>query len=394
MPIVYIVRARGGPKSRCTWGPLDRTLRVKGTMFALLGVLLLARSAQAQFALGTNADDTINIIGYTGSSAAVTIPNATNGLKVTTIGTYAFAARANRAVVTSVTIPGTVTSIGDGAFQACGSLSGITIPGSVTNIGFAVFAYAGLTNITIPGSLTNVGNQTFIGCTNLMAIAVETQNPSYTSVNGVLLNKAQTTLIQYPGGIKGGYAVPSTVTSIGDHSFAESTNLTSIIISGNVTNIGFGAFADSGLRNVTVLGGVTGIQQAAFYGCGRLTSVFFNGNAPTVGLLVFTFDNKATAYYLQGTTGWSDFAFYAGIPTVLWNPQVQTGDTSFGAQNNQFGFNITGTTNIPIVVEACTNLVNPVWIALQTLTLTNGLIYFSEPLQANYASRYYRFRSP
>ena len=63
-------------------------------------------------------------------------------------------------------------------------------------------------------------------------------------------------------------------------------------------------------------------------------------------------------------------------------------------QNNQFGFNITGTSNIPIVVEACTNLASPVWTALQSLTLTNGLFYFSEPLQTNGSGRYYRISSP
>ena len=63
-------------------------------------------------------------------------------------------------------------------------------------------------------------------------------------------------------------------------------------------------------------------------------------------------------------------------------------------QNNQFGFNVTGTVNIPIVIEACTNLANPVWTPLLTGTLTNGLLYFSEPLQTNLSGRYYRISSP
>ena len=46
---------------------------------------------------------------------------------------------------------------------------------------------------------------------------------------------------------------------------------------------------------------------------------------------------------------------------MLWNPLIQASGTSFGVQSSQFGFNITGTTNIPIVVEACTNLANPQW---------------------------------
>ncbi len=77
---------------------------------------------------------------------------------------------------------------------------------------------------------------------------------------------------------------------------------------------------------------------------------------------------------------------------MLWNPQAQN-DSSFGVQNNQFGFNITGTTNIPIVVEACTNM-DSTWIPLKTYTVTNGLIYFSDPQWRNYPVRFYRLRSP
>ena len=62
-------------------------------------------------------------------------------------------------------------------------------------------------------------------------------------------------------------------------------------------------------------------------------------------------------------------------------------------RNNQFGFNITGTTNIPIVVEASTGLASPVWTPLQSLTLTNGSYYFSEPFQPGSSQRYYRISS-
>jgi hypothetical protein len=122
--------------------------------------------------------------------------------------------------------------------------------------------------------------------------------------------------------------------------------------------------------------------------------VFFEGNAPSVDSSVFEGDFYATAYYLPSTTGWNAFATNAGIPTVLWNPTIETADGNFGVRNGQFGFDITGTTNIPIVVEACTNLVNPIWVPLQSLALTNGSFYFSESLQQNMADRFYRISSP
>jgi hypothetical protein len=58
------------------------------------------------------------------------------------------------------------------------------------------------------------------------------------------------------------------------------------------------------------------------------------------------------------------------------------------------GLTVTGTANIPIVVEACDHLAGPVWIPLATLTLTNGLFYFSDLQWTNYAGRFYRVSSP
>jgi hypothetical protein len=106
----------------------------------------------------------------------------------------------------------------------------------------------------------------------------------------------------------------------------------------------------------------------------------------------FANDNNATVYYVLGTTGWD--VTFAGRPSVLWNLLIQANGPSFGVCTNRFGFNITGTTNIPIVVEACTNLASASWTSLQTCTLTNGSIYFSDAGWTNYPSRFYRVRSP
>jgi hypothetical protein len=63
-------------------------------------------------------------------------------------------------------------------------------------------------------------------------------------------------------------------------------------------------------------------------------------------------------------------------------------------QNNHFGFDIAGTSGIPIVVEACTNLANPVWTPLTNVTLTSGSFHFSDPLPPTTPGRYYRISSP
>jgi hypothetical protein len=70
--------------------------------------------------------------------------------------------------------------------------------------------------------------------------------------------------------------------------------------------------------------------------------------------------------------------------------QTQISPASPGVRTNQFGFSITGTSNIVVVVEASTNLANPTWSPLRTNTLTGGSFYFSDPQWTNYSSRFYR----
>ena len=107
---------------------------------------------------------------------------------------------------------------------------------------------------------------------------------------------------------------------------------------------------------------------------------------------MFNGNNTVIVYYIPGTLGWG--ITLGNRPAVPWNPQAQTGDGSFGVKNNSFGFNIAGNTDIPIVVEASTNLAGGTWNPLQICTLTNGLLYFNDPNRTNYPTRYYRIRSP
>jgi len=127
-----------------------------------------------------------------------------------------------------------------------------------------------------------------------------------------------------------------------------------------------------------------------FQNCSNLAGVYFRGNAPIVDSSVFSGDNYLTFYYLPGTTGWGPF--FAGRPALLWNPQVQPG--SFGVRTNQFGFNITGTSGLVVVVEVSTNLANSAWCPLQTNTLSGSSLYFTDPKRTNSPARFYRLRWP
>ena len=106
-----------------------------------------------------------NLISCPGAKISVTIPNS-----VTSIGNYAFYGCSN---LTSVTIPNTVTSIGNYAFRECSSLTSVTIPNSVTSIGLEAFAYcSSLASVTIPNSVTSIGNYAFYGCSNLTSVTI------------------------------------------------------------------------------------------------------------------------------------------------------------------------------------------------------------------------------
>jgi hypothetical protein len=165
-------------------------------------------------------------------------------------------------------------------------------------------------------------------------------------------------------------------------------SMTNVTIGNNVTNIGAHAFwACLNLHNVTIPKSVSSIGNYAFCGGGVL-SIFFLGNPPVIdgGLC-------ATLYYLPGATGWDEFLVTNNYSGKLWNPQPQTSDGSFGVISNRFGFNITGTPDIPVVVEARANL-GSVWTPVQSVSLTNGSFYFSDPQWKSHSSRFYRIRPP
>ena len=79
---------------------------------------------------------------------------------------------------------------------------------------------------------------------------------------------------------------------------------------------------------------------------------------------------------------------------MLPNPLILKNGPGFGVQTGGFSFTISWATNIPVVVEACTDLANPVWTSIATNSLTGGASCFSDPQWTNYPGRFYRLRSP
>ena len=312
-----------------------------------------------------------------GEAGIVVIPNG-----VTSIGDEAFLYCAN---LTGVTIPNTVTSIGDEAFELCSSLTTVLMSSNLTSIGnYAFHDCYDLTNVTIPNSVTSIGDEAFAFCYDLTSITIPN---GVTSIgDGAFFYCSSLTSV----------TIPNSVTSIGNSAFSDCSGLTNATIPDSVTSLGISAFFYcSSLTGITIPNSVTNIGVAAFAYCSGLTGVYFMGNAPSIGMNVFLYDNNATVYYLPGTSGWGPT--FGGLPTALWTlpyPLILNNGPSFGVQTNGFGFIISWATNISVVVEACTNLANPVWQPIQTNTLTGGSSYFSDPQWTNYPSRFYSLSSP
>ena len=143
-----------------------------------------------------------------------------------------------------MTIPDSVTSIGESSFYKCTSLTSVTIPDSVTSIGYKAFGSCeSLTSVTIPDSVTSIGDGAFSCCTSLTSVTI-----------------------------------PNSVTSIGDSAFYDCTSLTSVTIPNSVTIIGVAAFSCcTSLTSVTIPDSVTIIGGSAFFDCDNLTDVYYTG---------------------------------------------------------------------------------------------------------------------
>lgn len=170
--------------------------------------------------------------------------------------------------------------------------------------------------VNIPGSVTRIDCEAFQGCTKLSAINVDTENKVYSSLNGVLFDKARTSLMLYPTGNTATlYDIPNTVTSISKYAFTNCANLKSINIPDSVKIIGRYAFYSSkSLARVTILGDLT-IDTCAFTYCEKLARVTIADSVKYIADGAFSYCPKLKIITNPGTYA-DEYAKSNNIATI------------------------------------------------------------------------------
>jgi len=173
-----------------------------------------------------------------------------------------------------------VTSIDSFAFQSCPLLTSVTLPDSLTTIGSWAFSYcSSLTSVTIPDSLTTIEAGTFENC------------PALTPVT-----------------------LPDNLTTIGNSAFKDCPALTSVTLPDSLTTIGVSAFEDcSALTSVTLPNNLTTIESSAFWKCSSLTSVTIPDSVASIGSMAFTMPNLTDIEVSENNPN------YASVDGVLFN---------------------------------------------------------------------------
>ena len=238
----------------------------------------------------------------------ITIPTELGGIRVTGLGDYSFATEENNSPlydihhhnIHSVTIPESVTSIGQHAFFGCFNLDSLIIKDAATSIGESAFdGCSALTTLSLGKNITTIGDYAFEDCLNLKEVTIP---QSVTSIGTYAFYLTDLHTLAIEGPIKsmgyGAFAGCTNLTSlslydgiqtIGEVAFAYCSALTNVTIPQSVTSIGFGAFGDcTSLTTLSLGKNITTIGKGAFSGCSALTNVTIPEKVTTIESDTFT----------------------------------------------------------------------------------------------------------
>ena len=269
-----------------------------------------------------NNGTTYTVTGYDGSDTVIVIPDSVGGIPVTKIADNAFK---DKQRIASITVPDSVTSIGDYAFygcisltelnlgngiktipfymaRGCNKLQSIVIPDSVTSIGNAAFvSCSSLVRVTIPDSVEFIGNSAFGNCSSLVSVVI---GDSVTSIDSFAFSSCSSLV---------SVVIGDSVEFIGYEAFRDCSSLESVIIPDSVTSIGGGAFYScSSLESVTIPDSVTSIGSYAFEYCSSLTSVVIPDSVTSIGERAFCdCDSLVSVVIGDSVTSIGSQAFYS-----------------------------------------------------------------------------------
>ena len=165
----------------------------------------------------------------------------------------------------------TVTAIAKSTFSRCNKLTSVEIPGTVTSIGESAFYSSGIQQITIPNSVTDIGSNAFSSCTKLSHIDLSTV---LTAVNDHLF--ADCTALK-------SIHLPGSVSSIGNSAFKGCDNLADIVLPDALSTIEDYSFYGTAIGGITFPGSLVSIGESAFENCTKLTDVVVTDGARTIG---------------------------------------------------------------------------------------------------------------
>ena len=312
-------------------------------------------------------DNSYRVKGLDRASAItnLTIPSTYNNLPVTSIGDYAFYYCTS---LTSITIPNSVTSIGERAFYSSpieyasiptsaisyipkGNLKEVVITSGDSIGDYAFYDCYSLTSVTIGNSVTSIGDDAFRNCDklvevyNLSSINIEKGSEDngyvgyyakgvYTSLNTpsklstdsngyIIYTDGEEKILMGYVGNETALTLPSDITSINDYAFYHCYSLTSVTIPNSVTSIGDDAFAGcTSLTSVTIGNSVKSIGYEAFYDCDSLTSVTIPNSVTSIGSAAFQRCDKLTSVTIGNSVtsiGRYAFEYCSSLTSITFN---------------------------------------------------------------------------
>lgn len=205
---------------------------------------------------------------------------------VRTIGAGAFAQvseNGSGASFTSIILPNTLTSIGEGAFLGCGYLESVRIPDSVETLGARAFALcSSLTRVTLPSSVKTIGEETFLGCELLSQIDLGSVEEigDYAFYSTLALSTADLSSVKTIGDYAfynsavGGQITANALTSVGDYAFVNATIAS--FTAPALAEIGYAAFmGNASLTEFTLSSALKSVGALAFNVCPSLGNFYF-----------------------------------------------------------------------------------------------------------------------